>query len=197
MRRFIPPSVPKLRLHPPLSPGWQHEVKFDGYRAQLHKAEFPIIYTRNGADYTKKLPSIAEAVGKVKARTCIIDGELVAHNAEGDIDFHELHPLRETADIAVWCFDLLELDGTDFRDFPLYVRRAKLKNLDLRPPLYFSDAFDDPKRLLASCNARGLEGIVSKRLNGKYHSGSGDWLKIKCPAWKERHKDRGKMFDKL
>ena len=62
-----------------------HEVKFDGCRVQLHKNPQggAVVYLRTGVAFTSRFPSIACAVGALPARSVILDGELVAHNAKG------------------------------------------------------------------------------------------------------------------
>ena len=60
---FIIPSTPVLKSQPPTGPQWLHEVNFDGWRAQLHKAGDEVaIYTRKGHDYTKRFPAIRESL---------------------------------------------------------------------------------------------------------------------------------------
>jgi hypothetical protein len=60
---FIVPCSPALRARPPEGDAWLHEIKFDGWRIKLHKRGRDVaIYTKNGHDYTKRLPAIAAAV---------------------------------------------------------------------------------------------------------------------------------------
>ena len=57
MSAFIQPCEPTLRDRLPKGEGWRYEVKFDGYRMQVHKADGAItIFTRNGADWTERFP---------------------------------------------------------------------------------------------------------------------------------------------
>jgi bifunctional non-homologous end joining protein LigD len=83
---------------------------------------------------------------------------------------------------------------------PLAKRRAKLQALIERldcPKVLFSGAFDDPHRLLAACEERRLEGIVSKRVDAPYRSGNAtDWIKVKCAGWREANKKRWRLFEK-
>ena len=82
--RFIEPALPRLLPAPPGGDGWLHEVKFDGWRIQLHKQGRSVqLLSRHGHDITKPFRSIAEAVAGIPARAFIIDGELVAHDAGG------------------------------------------------------------------------------------------------------------------
>jgi bifunctional non-homologous end joining protein LigD len=68
-----------LRARPPTGDAWLHEIKFDGWRIQLHKRGRDVtLYTRNGHDYTKRLPAITNAVAALPVRSAIIDGELTA-----------------------------------------------------------------------------------------------------------------------
>jgi bifunctional non-homologous end joining protein LigD len=200
--RFIPPARPSLRTTPPRGPGWLHEVKFDGWRIQLHKHERGAsIYTRNGHDYTARFPAIAGLVLSLPVCTCIIDGELTAPNETGLPDFRALHfRTVEEPNWCVWAFDLLELDGEDLRVLPLAGRKSKLARLVYKMRkdwLCLSESFDDGLKLLASCEKMGLEGIVSKRRDFPYRSGDqSDWIKVKCYGWREANKGRGDMFNK-
>jgi bifunctional non-homologous end joining protein LigD len=88
----------------------------------------------------------------------------------------------------------------DIREFPLVTRRVRLAALLKKADsdvLVFSDAFPDPLRLLADLNARGLEGIVSKKTDQPYVSGKNrGWIKVKCHAWRASNQWRGKVFNR-
>jgi hypothetical protein len=117
--RFIPPAFATLRASPPIGEQWQYEVKFDGFRAQLHIADqAATIYGKNGGDLTRRFPTIAEAILALPTRSCIIDGELIAAGAEGQPDFLALLHGRHVP-VCVYAFDLMELDRRDLRDQPL------------------------------------------------------------------------------
>ena len=76
---LIPPCEPTLRDRLPKGEGWVYEVKFDGYRMQVHKAGPTItLYTRNGADWTERFPHLVAALASIPG-SAIIDAELV-HN---------------------------------------------------------------------------------------------------------------------
>src|SRR5262245_16097688 len=84
---FIPPCEPTLRDRLPKGEGWLYEVKVDGYRMQVHKADRGVtIYTRNGVDWTDRFPQLAEALTALPCKYAIIDAELV--DMEG---FAQLH----------------------------------------------------------------------------------------------------------
>ena len=106
---FISPAQPTLRDRPPKDHGWVHEVKFDGYRVQLHKAgKDVVIFSRNGADFTSRWPAIADALQHLPAKSAIIDAEVVACNAKGMPDFAALHGrTAKPEEFCAWAFDLL------------------------------------------------------------------------------------------
>src|SRR5262245_62083826 len=91
-RTFILPAIPVLRQRPPKGPDWLHEVKFDGYRVQLHKDRGQVvIYSRNGSDFTRRYEAIAQAVSRLPVRSAIIDAELTVLDDHGRPDFYALH----------------------------------------------------------------------------------------------------------
>jgi bifunctional non-homologous end joining protein LigD len=204
--KFIPPSEPVEQQTPPTGKGWCHEVKFDGYRLQLHKDGADIrvgtigarIFSKNGKDFTARFRDLARAVSDLPCKSCIIDAEGCAVDAEGRPDFRALVGGQKHSRVA-FCFDLLEVDGRDLTAFPLLTRRVRLRAL-LKPEpelLRYSDGFPDPAALLDACCAKGLEGIVSKRTDQPYVSGRNrGWIKVKCHAWREANRDRGEMFRK-
>ena len=107
---FIIPAQPALRVRPPAGDAWLHEVKFDGYRCQLHKAaNDTVIFSRNGRDFTNRFPGIRDAVLTLPCKSAIIDGEVVACRKDGTPDFRALHSGNYSQEIlCVRCFDLME-----------------------------------------------------------------------------------------
>jgi bifunctional non-homologous end joining protein LigD len=104
----------------------------------------------------------------------IIDGELIAAGRQGQPDFLALLHGRHVP-TYVYCFDLLELNGRDLREQPLVQRRARLEALLKRAKcnvIRFSEAFPNANDLLAECARLGLEGIVAKRKDSPYRSGT-------------------------
>jgi bifunctional non-homologous end joining protein LigD len=81
---FIVPAQPRLRISPPAGGNWIREIKFDGWRVQLHKQAHSIaIYTKNGYCCAHKIELIAAALTHLPARSCIIDNELTACDGQG------------------------------------------------------------------------------------------------------------------
>jgi bifunctional non-homologous end joining protein LigD len=162
---FIVPSAPVQKQQPPSGPRWLHEVKFDGFRAQLHKQGDEVaIYSLNGHDYARRFPAIQDSLVSLPARSAIIDAEIVVCDSDGKPDFHALMK-STTTDLCAWCFDLLELNGCHYRRRELMERKLLLRRLLIKADdhtLRYSEEFTDPVKLLAVCAKQGLEGIVSK-----------------------------------
>lgn len=197
---FIAPSLPVLKREPPRGEQWLHEVKFDGWRAQLHKSGDDVaIFTRRGNDYTKRFRVIRDSLLTLPAHSAIIDAEIVICDGDWKPDFNALME-GKTDDLCAWCFDLLEINGRGLRRRALLERRAMLRhliNLADDHILRFSESFADPIKLLKVANKAGLEGVVSKLRSQPYRSGrNSGWIKVKCHAWRKGNSDRWKMFEK-
>ena len=196
---FIPIASPKLRSAPPTGPDWLHEVKFDGFRVQLHKCGRDVrVYSRNGKDFTDRYLLIPAAVLRLPVRSAAIDGELVACDGDDKPDFYAL--LRRPASgLCVWCFDLLMLNGRDLRPLALETRKAKLSALLAKTPgdtLRLSHTFSDGEKLLHATAQNGLEGIVSKRRESVYVAGpASGWIKVKTAEWREANRERYTLFE--
>jgi bifunctional non-homologous end joining protein LigD len=159
--RFVPPAAPRRRDRPPSGSGWVHEVKFDGYRLQAIKHGCDVrLFSKNGFEFTSRFPTVAYLAQSIPARSAIIDAELVASDRGGQPDFYKLLTGRnEPADLTLWTFDILHLNGRDLVDQPLKARRARLQGLVQRadcPAVLFSESFADPQRLLEECEKRRL-----------------------------------------
>jgi ATP-dependent DNA ligase len=88
MPGFIKPQLATLKSKPPVGSQWLHEIKFDGYRVQIHLNKGKRkVYTRNGLDWTKRFSVIAGALDI--SGQAIIDGEVVVIH-EGRTNFSEL-----------------------------------------------------------------------------------------------------------
>ncbi|WP_354100767.1 RNA ligase family protein [Bradyrhizobium sp. RT5a] len=183
MPGFIKPQLPTLKTKAP-SEGYIHEVKYDGYRAQVHVGKgSPKIFTRNGHDWTKPFSAIAGAF-KLKSQR-IFDGEVVVIH-EGRTNFSELQ-----ADLAkgrqnrmlFYAFDILFHNREDLRAKPQLYRKERLKELIdmLDPPVLYSEQLEgDGHELFEAAAQLNYEGIVSKRADAPYRSdGKEAWLKIK------------------
>ncbi len=185
---FIPPArATRLGIRPPRGSDWIHEIKFDGYRMQLQiMNQTAHVYSRSGHDWTKKCRKIAADAFLVRAKSAIVDGEVVAPAADGTVDFsavqRAMSARRPSDALVMYAFDLLYLDGQDLRALPLIERKAMLKKLLTGSEIRFSDSFEvDGEKMFERVCAMGLEGVVSKRRLSRYRSGdTQDWIKTTC-----------------
>jgi bifunctional non-homologous end joining protein LigD len=174
----------------PDSGNWIHEIKFDGYRLQARLVDGKIkLLTRRGLDWTDKFPTIAAAVGRLPAKSALIDGELVSEGDDGVSSFSLLQQdLKEDRydRMKFYVFDLMFLDGEDMRSMPLRERKAALatllKQTAKNGTIRLSESLTDRGSVLLKHACKlGLEGIVSKLAEAPYRSGrSHEWLKTKC-----------------
>lgn len=164
---------------------WIHEIKFDGYRVQLHIANSDAkVFTRRGHEWTHRFRKIAHDAFQVKAETAIIDGEVVVPADDGTTDFSVLqNELKgRSTKIVMVAFDLLYLNGRDLRAVPLFQRKALLRPIISGTAIQFSDSFEiDGQEMFKHACKTGLEGVVSKVRDGRYESGRSDgWVKVTC-----------------
>jgi ATP-dependent DNA ligase len=88
---FVPFCNPTLKAEVPTGAGWLYEIKFDGYRCQLHlNAGKAKAYSRNGNDFTRDFAPICAAAQRIAAKSIIIDGEVIVPDADGRPDFSAL-----------------------------------------------------------------------------------------------------------
>jgi bifunctional non-homologous end joining protein LigD len=185
---FVPFCHPRLKAKVPTGAGWLYEIKFDGYRSQLHlNAGKAKAYSRNGNDFTHDFAPICTAAERIAAKSIIIDGEVIVPDADGRPDFSALRSAigKDPDRLLFYAFDLLYFDGLDIRDAPLIDRRSVLSHLvaTLRGGrILLSETIDEPgERLMQRACALNLEGIVAKRADAPYRAGRVDtWQKIKC-----------------
>jgi len=191
--KFIEPQLAKLVARPPDRAGWAHEVKFDGYRAQLNiEKGQAVIRTRTGLDWTERFSAIAEEAGAFP--DCVLDGEIVALDDRQLPNFGALQAAlsaEKSDDLIFYAFDLLFEGREDLRGLALSERKARLeKFLSAQSSSsrirYVAHLESNAEAVLASACKIGLEGIISKRLDAAYTSGRSDrWLKAKCRAGQE------------
>jgi bifunctional non-homologous end joining protein LigD len=192
--KFVEPQLCRIVAAPPGNSGWEHEVKFDGYRLEIRiengKAR---LLTRRGLDWTGRFPEIATAGNALP--DCLVDGEVIALNADGVSDFSKLQAAlseKKTSSLVYFAFDLLWANGRDLRSEPLSQRKEALLEIlkrqasrahRIRYVEHFTSSGD--AMLEAACRMN-LEGVISKRLDAPYHSGRNDsWTKSKCRGGQE------------
>ncbi|PTL83613.1 DNA ligase D [Vitiosangium sp. GDMCC 1.1324] len=166
---------------------WRFEVKYDGFRALAAvQGDRVSLQSRGGKDLSSRFPAIARALETLGEHSLVVDGELVALDAQGRSRFQLLGKGAEERFVI---FDLLWLDGEDLRPLPLEERRKRLERLlaRVKPPLALAERVEgSAKQALAMARRRELEGVMAKRVGSPYTSGRGaDWLKLKVQANQE------------
>ncbi|WP_397453672.1 DNA ligase D [Pseudomonas sp. NA-150] len=173
---------------------WRYEIKFDGYRMMARVDNGKVqLFTRNGHDWTNKLPRQAEAIASLALESAWLDGEMVVANDQGVPDFQALQNAFEagrSGNIVFYLFDMPFLNGMDLREVPVEQRRAALATVLKRSEdevLRFSEDFgENPEALLNSACQMQMEGLIGKRVGSPYVSRrSGDWIKLKCKRRQE------------
>jgi bifunctional non-homologous end joining protein LigD len=174
---------------------WLFEIKWDGYRAvtfiENGKAR---LVSRNQNDLTPRYSELKDLPKFIKAERAVLDGEVVALDPDGRSSFSLMQQRTgfrpggrrgaTNADVPVlyYAFDLLYLDGYDWRRVALEGRKRKLASIiKIGDSLRYSDHYEQQgKALFKIAREKGLEGILAKRRNSCYEERrTRDWLKIK------------------
>ena len=185
MPGFIKPQLATLKSKAPSGDQWLHEIKFDGYRVQVHLNKGKKrVFTRTGLDWTKRFSVIAGALDI--PGQAILDGEVVVIH-EGRTNFSELQAELAAGRqdrLVYYAFDLLWRNG-DLRKLPQVERKRMLSDLlgenDIGHPVIYSEHLTgDGQEMFEHATKLNFEGIVSKNAQAPYRSDRNEaWLKIK------------------
>jgi len=190
----LSPLLATLVDGPPPDPqNWIYEIKFDGYRLLARVDVKGVqLFTRNGHDWSSRMPHLVHAIERMKLKPGWLDGEVVVLNESGGTDFQALQNAFDsdkTRNIVYFLFDVPYYGGFDLTGVPLVERRALLETLLAKAPpeIRFSAVFDAPPQdIVASACKIGLEGVIGKKKNSTYASRrSPDWIKLKCSSRQE------------
>jgi bifunctional non-homologous end joining protein LigD len=205
--RPLPPRLDPDRFTPMLAtladlpdadadPAWGYEFKWDGVRAVAYVQGGTLsLRSRKAVDLTDRYPELGALPDVLAAHDVVVDGEIVALDAQGRPDFGALQPrmhrtggaevrrMAAAAPVTYLVFDLLALDGEDLLDLPYAERRARLDALHLtgsrwsETPWFRGGGAD----VRAASRENGLEGVVAKRLDSPYRPGvrGPEWRKVK------------------
>jgi bifunctional non-homologous end joining protein LigD len=184
--QFVEPMYAQLVQQLPDRDEWLYQVKFDGYRCLAGRdGAGATLWSSRGNDFTAQFPNIATACEQLPSRT-LLDGEIVAIDANGRISFNLLQHHRSQAQVLLlYVFDVLIYRGINLLNEPLSKRREVLSKI-MKPrsrnasAVALSESIDaSPAELIGVVKEFGFQGVIAKRKNSCYESGkrSGAWLK--------------------
>jgi bifunctional non-homologous end joining protein LigD len=184
--KFVEPMKAKTAPAPPHNGEWLYEVKFDGFRVLAIKNGREVeLWSRNQKPLNERFPDVVKAVGKLRLKICMLDGEVCALDAEGKSSFQLLQNVMDKPQpVVYYAFDLLFEGGKDLRALPLMERKSRLEAVlldavdPIRPSTFFTER---PAEILDKMKAAGAEGSIAKLKSSTYETGSrsGSWVKIK------------------
>jgi ATP-dependent DNA ligase len=167
-----------------------YEPKWDGFRCLAFRSgDNILLQSKAGQPLGRYFPELVSALGQLKARKLVLDGEIVIF-VDGRFSFDDLlmrvHPaesrirkLSASTPATLMCFDLLvDENGKSLVQLPLSERRRKLEQFlaSGSPPglIRLSPASLESrqaKQWMRERSTMGLDGIIAKRLDEPYHSG--------------------------
>jgi bifunctional non-homologous end joining protein LigD len=187
VRALIPihpkPMLAKLVAEPFHTDGWVYEEKYDGIRILSYKQGDAVkLISRNGVDRTQSFPEVVAAIAKLRAKTLLLDGEMVAFDRQGISRFQLLQMGKGKPVYAV--FDCLYIEGEGVRLRPQKERRRLLEkaiaDADRKIVFASKQMAGDGMEAFRAAGKKGLEGIVAKDGSSPYVEGrSSYWLKVK------------------
>src|SRR5688572_11780802 len=188
---FVTPMAAQVVKKLPEGHDWVYELKFDGYRALIIKDGQRVeLRSRKNKDLSGMYRGIAAAGLRLNADQTVVDGEIVALDAQGNPSFQALqhrgsHPGHQ---IVFYAFDLLHLDGTDLTSQPLLKCRTRLARvLDGSSLLSSQELPGTAAAIVEAVRGLGLEGVIAKRKDSLYEPGerSDAWQKLKLENQQE------------
>lgn len=174
--------------------GFVFQIKYDGERALAYiKGGSVRLMSRRNIDISHRFPKITAALARLP--DCVIDGEIVALDENGKVDFGKLQVIAHTdsrekivqfsedTKTAFVVFDILEKEGVYIGKFPQEVRNIQLQVFGFYEPLRLAQNYTKLDEAWNSPEC--VEGLIAKRLNAPYYqSRNSAWIKLK--KWREK-----------
>jgi bifunctional non-homologous end joining protein LigD len=190
----IVPFEPVAADDIPAGPQWVAQIKWDGVRMLVYfDGSATKLANRRLHDRTMQYPELADARRYVRAKSAILDGEIVAFDAAKP-SFHEVMrrdgirsaqavpaAVREIP-VTYMVFDILYLDGEWVTGRSLEERQRLLgRAVEPADRVRLVENTADGAKLFDVMRKHGMEGIVVKDLASTYAVGGKDgrWRKIK------------------
>lgn len=179
-------------------PDLLYELKLDGMRILAQKDGDKVTLTnRKLRDFTAVFPEVVRAMAALPARRVLLDGEVVAFDAEGKPSFgrvaqrmhltraHEIRLQMAETPVVFMVFDVLSFGDTDLMGVPLVQRKELLREMVHGAGVLrmLDHIAGNGAALVAFCKANKLEGVVAKKATSKYEPGpkrGSAWVKVKC-----------------
>jgi ATP-dependent DNA ligase len=195
----IEPMLAKAQSKVPDEAGvWSYEPKWDGFRALMFRdGDELVLQSRNGKELGRYFPELVDALRDEVAPRCVLDGEVVVpREIAGRIrlDWESLsqriHPaasrikmLAEQTPAHFIGFDALATGDTSLLGEPFRVRRKVLvDSVNEKQWCHVTRTTEDPEQgvtWLTTFEGAGLDGVIAKRLDGKYVPGKREMVKVK------------------
>ncbi len=180
----IVPMLAKIAKEPFDDKNWAFEIKWDGYRAIADLRDDPLLYSRNGIDFSKKFKKVFNHL-KLQDHPMILDGELVVYDSSGKPNFQLLQQIGDHPNLNVvyQVFDIIWLNGHSTEQLS-YLQRKELLRDALKETdtiRYHDFILEKGKEFFNLAEQTGLEGIIAKNIDSTYSRGvrTSEWLKIK------------------
>jgi bifunctional non-homologous end joining protein LigD len=189
------PMLPKRGPLPKDEKRFGFEIAWGGLRTMLwsepghvRKAE-----ARGVGDVVTRFPEMRRLSRSLGSTEAVLDGELVVLDGEGRPDPDGLRERKRAGSDSVarrlarqrpatlMIFDMLFCDGHLLTELPYEKRRERLEELELEGESWQTPSYHrgDGAKLLEAAKARGLAGLVAKRLDSPYVQGRTDaWIKV-------------------
>jgi len=190
----------------PVGTKWTYEIKWDGYRALALKDGASVrLISRNQKSLTADYPTVVSAVRSIKEHSVLLDGEIVALDANGRPSFQALqHRSTSRLVIAYVAFDVLMVGNKSLTAEPLSHRRERLYAVLSGSGVMQSEPLPgDPAEIERAIRGFGLEGVVAKHDDSTYRPGqrTDAWVKVKFSPRQEfvigGYKPDGRSIDSV